>query len=79
MAFGHGDGAFETQEIGQVEHEHVQHVAFDPLTAVAEFLSQAGDVNINCTIRYRYVSSQRMINKLIARIYAAGMSGQELQ
>ena len=46
MVGGHADGAFETEEVGQVQQEHVQDVAFDPLAAI-QHVAQHADRRIH--------------------------------
>ena len=38
---GHADGAFKTEEVGQVQQEHVQNVAFDPFAAIQHVAQHA--------------------------------------
>ena len=43
---GHADGDFKAEEVGQVQQEHVQHVALDPLAAI-QHVAQHADRRID--------------------------------
>ena len=47
MVGGHADGAFKTEEVGQVQQEHVQDVAFDPFAAIQQTLRRRADRRVH--------------------------------
>ena len=49
MGLGHGDRTFKAQKIRQVQHEHMQDVALNPLAAI-EQISQRVDDRIDLLI-----------------------------